>query len=89
MTAFERVRDAFLSELFARVVVLLMFALLSVIWVGWQQAEQRADTAAAEVGQLRAELRHLSVFCTRNEAGAGVCRDGAFRVPSTTTTVAK
>lgn len=86
MTAFEKWRDAFLSDLFARVVVLLLFAWVLIQWTALQRAEQRADAAESTVAQLRAELAHIGNGCVRNDVGEGQCRAGTFKVPATTTT---
>lgn len=72
----------------AIIATVTLACLLMLQFVGWQRAEQRADTSAAEVGQLRAELRHISNGCVTNAAGEGACRAGTFNVPSITTTVA-
>lgn len=80
----DRLRDALMSEVFARVVCLVFACWLLIFWTGWQRAEARVDAANERAGRVERDLVRIETLCRSTPDGGGVCATGTFVVPTTT-----
>lgn len=85
MTRLARLRSVIAGDVFARVVVLLLFAWLLIVWTAWQHAETRADQLQRVTDADGRRWQVIVDRCTTNSAGGLACPDGVLTTTTSTT----